>query len=96
MMAALAPGRGVDRALDEMIAAIGAAVGAPVDEVRARGLVEQIALALSATLMVVHAPRVAEAFIRARIGGRGLAYGALPPDVPLGDILRRAAIIPTD
>ncbi|MEE3503127.1 acyl-CoA dehydrogenase family protein [Acidiphilium acidophilum] len=96
LMAALAPGRGVDRALDEMIAAIGAAVGAPVDEARARGLVEQIALALSATLMVVHAPMVAEAFIRARIGGRGLAYGALPPDVPLGDILRRAAIIPTD
>ena len=95
VMAVLAPARGVDRALDEVIAAIGAAVAAPV-EAHARLVVEQMALALSAALLVVHAPVVAEAFIRARIGGRGLAYGALPPDVPLDPILRRAAIIPTD
>lgn len=94
--------RGVDAALDRMIAAIGAVrdariSGAGISEVGARRLVEQIALAVAAALLCRHAPTaIGEAFIRARIASPALAYGASPDDVDAAAIVQRAAIIPTD
>ncbi|MGC9269904.1 acyl-CoA dehydrogenase family protein [Acidiphilium sp.] len=97
LMAMLAPARGIDARLDRLISAIDTALESPhFAEAQARWLVEQMALALSAALLITHAPAVAEGFIRARIAAPALAYGALPPDVPLDDVLRRAAIVPTD
>src|SRR5947199_168974 len=51
------------------------------DEARSRRLVERLAPALQASLLVRHAPaEVADAFLAARLGGEGgLAYGTLPP-----------------
>jgi putative acyl-CoA dehydrogenase len=51
----------------------------PVDEADARRVVESLAVALQATLLVRHAPdEVADAFVASRIRGeRGRAYGTL-------------------
>jgi putative acyl-CoA dehydrogenase len=61
-------------------------------ESQARRLVEALALAMQASLMLEHAPTAnAEAFIAARLGDEGgLAYGTLPPGAPCGTILQRA------
>jgi putative acyl-CoA dehydrogenase len=60
-------------------------------EHRARRLVEQMALALQASLMVQHAPKeVADAFLRSRLDGDwGHAFGTLPSDVRFREILER-------
>ncbi|MGH2943270.1 MAG: DNA alkylation response protein, partial [Solirubrobacteraceae bacterium] len=54
-------------------------------------LVEQLALALSASLLVRHAPAaVADAFCAARLGGdAGLQYGTLPAGVDVRAIVAR-------
>jgi putative acyl-CoA dehydrogenase len=98
LLALLAPARTVDAALDGLIATIAAALARPdFPEAGARRIVEQIALAVAAALLVRHAPPpIAEAFIVARIARPGLAYGALPDDVQIAAVLQRAAIIPTD
>ena len=69
---------------------------AGADESRARLLVERLALALQASLLVRHAPApVAEAFVASRLGGEGgLAYGTLPPSADRGSILERHRPIP--
>ena len=61
-------------------------------EVRARRLVEKLALLLQAGLLLRHAPgAVAEAFLTARLDGRaGHEYGTLPPETPFDEILERA------
>ena len=61
-------------------------------EAQARHLVEALALALQAALMLEHAPApVATAFIGARLGGEGgLAYGTLPEGTDSAAILARA------
>jgi putative acyl-CoA dehydrogenase len=58
----------------------------------ARRIVEDLALALQASLLVRHAPRaVADAFCAARLGGEaGRAYGTLPAGVQAGPIIDRA------
>jgi putative acyl-CoA dehydrogenase len=63
-----------------------------VDEAGARRLVERMALALQAGLLVRHAPKaVSEAFCRTRIAGdQGRTFGSLPAGVDTGAILRRA------
>jgi len=60
-------------------------------ESRARIVVEQLALALQASLLIRHAPApVADAFVASRLGGEGgLGYGTLPESVDLGSILER-------
>jgi putative acyl-CoA dehydrogenase len=62
-------------------------------EVRARQLVERLALALQAGLLLRHAPPpIAEAFCASRLGGEwGHAFGTLPPEVEVDAILTRAA-----
>jgi putative acyl-CoA dehydrogenase len=60
-------------------------------QARARTLVENLALALQASLLLQHAPStVAEAFIAARLGeDRSSQYGALPAGLDLAAILDR-------
>jgi putative acyl-CoA dehydrogenase len=59
---------------------------------RARRIVEDLALALQASLLVRHAPApVADAFCAARLGGEsGHAYGTLPAGVDCAAIIDRA------
>ena len=60
-------------------------------EVRARRVVEHMALALQASLLVRHAPpAVADAFCASRLAGDGgLQYGTLPPGVDTQAIIAR-------
>ena len=62
-------------------------------ETRARRLVERLALALQAALLVRHAPPfVAEAFLASRIAGdHGQAFGTLPAHVDTTAIVTRGA-----
>ena len=64
-------------------------------ETRARRLVERLALALQASLLVRHAPiAVADAFCASRLGGdAGRAFGTLPAGTELGAILERALVL---
>ena len=63
-----------------------------IEEPAARRLVESLALALQAALLVQHAPAfVSDAFCATRLGGApGLAYGALAEKVDSGAIISRA------
>ncbi len=63
-------------------------------EVQSRRLVEKMALAIQAALLVRHSPpAVAEAFCVSRLAGDwGRAFGTLPNGVALDDIVKRARI----
>ena len=64
-------------------------------ELRARRVVEQLALVLQGSLLVRHAPHaVADAFCASRLGrDHGGALGTLPPGLDLGPILERAYVV---
>ena len=83
-------GRGADRHLDAALSGLGRELDA-ADEAGARRLVERLALALQASLLVRHAPaEVADAFCATRLGGDGgRAYGTLPPGVDAAAIVER-------
>ncbi len=90
---------GVDARFDEHLvrvraglAGLAAAVGDPdVAEWGARRVVEDMALALQASLLIRHAPpAVSDAFCGGRLGGRGLAFGDLPRGVDGGAVVERA------
>jgi putative acyl-CoA dehydrogenase len=56
-----------------------------------RRVVEDLALALEASLLVRHAPpEVADAFCAARVGERALAFGTIPGEVPTTAIVERS------
>ena len=61
-------------------------------EVRARRLVERMAVALQGSLLVRHGdPAVAEAFCASRLeGDHGLAFGTLPTGLEFARIAERA------
>lgn len=61
-------------------------------EARARRIVERLALALQASLVLRHSPpAVSEAFVRSRLGTEGgFTFGTLPTGVDLDAILARA------
>jgi putative acyl-CoA dehydrogenase len=85
--------RGGDRRLDAFAGALADRLTrADADEAGARRLVEAMALALEASLLVRSAPaEVADAFCASRLGpetGRG--FGTLPPGLALVPILERA------
>ncbi|HBZ71569.1 MAG TPA: DNA alkylation response protein, partial [Deltaproteobacteria bacterium] len=85
--------RGGNRALDASVAALEREVkelAAP--EPRARSLVERMALALQASLLVRCAPPfVADAFCEARLSREGgFLFGALPPGAKRREIVARA------
>ncbi|MGI8803389.1 MAG: acyl-CoA dehydrogenase family protein [Solirubrobacteraceae bacterium] len=91
-LAELDAAAGADRRLDAFAARLRAELADPSErESRARLIVEQMALGLSAALLVRHAPAaVADAFCGARLGGAaGHEYGTLPPGTDFGAIVER-------
>ncbi|MEO9166662.1 MAG: acyl-CoA dehydrogenase family protein, partial [Aquihabitans sp.] len=85
--------RGADARLDRAVADLHAELADTADlELRARRVVERMALALQGSLLVRHAPAaVADAFCASRLGGDGgRAFGTLPPTVDLDAIIERA------
>ncbi|MCB9685169.1 MAG: acyl-CoA dehydrogenase family protein [Alphaproteobacteria bacterium] len=84
--------RGKDTRLDRLLGEIRSELSEPATlELRARRLVEKLALALQGGLMLEHAPApVAEAWLAGRLGGGGYEYGTLPAGVDLDAILARA------
>ncbi|MFS3127712.1 acyl-CoA dehydrogenase family protein [Nocardioides sp. Bht2] len=85
--------QGADARLDAVVARLGRELAdQEAIESRARRLVELMALALQASLLVRHAPTpVADAFCASRLGGDwGHAFGTLPAGVDTGAILDRA------
>jgi putative acyl-CoA dehydrogenase len=83
----------LDRHLDATRKLLTSLRGADASEAagQARGLVEALAIALQASLLVRTAPNVvSDAFIAARLGEtRGSLYGALPAGLDLAAILDR-------
>lgn len=85
--------RGGSAVLDRHVAALKAEFADLQDlEYRARDLVDRMALATQAALLVQHAPAaVADAFCASRLGSSGHhQYGALPRGVDCGAIIGRA------
>ncbi len=83
---------GADARLDAAWREIQAELAQPADlEVRARRVVERMALVLQGSLLVRHAPAaVADAFCASRLAGdRGLAFGTLPAGLDLDGVLER-------
>ena len=85
--------RGANAALDQWVAGLVKEMKDPSDvEYRARDLVDRMALALQASLLVRHAPSfVSDAFCQSRLQQRGHHnYGSLPRGVDCAAILARA------
>jgi putative acyl-CoA dehydrogenase len=85
--------RGADRRLDLLVAELERECADPGDvEHRARRIVERMATALQASLLLRHGdPTVAAAFCATRVAGdRGLAFGTLPPGTGCAAIIERA------
>ncbi|MGV3493237.1 MAG: isovaleryl-CoA dehydrogenase [Ramlibacter sp.] len=92
LAAELAPAKGAHPALDRLAAALPARVEAMANEVEARRLAQDVALAVQAALLVQTAPAaVSDAFCASRLGGDwGQAFGTLPAAADFDAILRRA------
>src|SRR5262249_9939454 len=84
--------RGADARLDRAIDSLKDRVSAPLAEADARRLVERMALALQASLLVRHAPAaIADAFCATRLAEHpGYAYGAPAAKLDTDAILARA------
>jgi putative acyl-CoA dehydrogenase len=85
---------GADRRLDTAAAAVRTDLEDTGDiELRARRLVERMALVLQGSLLVRYSPpAVSDAFCASRLGGDwGYAFGTLPPATDLESILERSA-----
>jgi putative acyl-CoA dehydrogenase len=85
---------GADARLDAFVASLREELADPeLLEVRARRVVERMALALQGALLVRHAPAVvADAFCASRLAGdAGLQYGTLPAGVDCAAIVARHA-----
>jgi len=90
LVAELRLGRGADGHLDRALDTVLAQVQQP-EESQARRLVESLALALQASLLVRHSPpAVADAFCATRLGEQSYAFGALPKGADVSAILSRA------
>jgi putative acyl-CoA dehydrogenase len=91
--AELARAQGASPMLDRSVAGLQQALGDPDQiEYRARDIVDRMALALQAALLLQHAPTaVAEAFCTSRLGSVGThQYGALPRGVDVQALIERA------
>ncbi|HVS67530.1 MAG TPA: DNA alkylation response protein, partial [Mycobacteriales bacterium] len=89
----VALGSGADARLDAAVKSLDDEIADTSDiEVRARRLVEHMALVLQGSLLVRFAPpAVADAFCASRLGGDwGHAFGTLPPGVDTAAIVERA------
>ncbi|MFI6547816.1 acyl-CoA dehydrogenase family protein [Streptomyces prunicolor] len=91
LFAELVLAQGADARLDTAVSRLKTGLSTAT-ETGARRLVEQMALALHASLLVRHAPAaVADAFCATRLGGDwGHAFGTLPDSADLDTILARA------
>jgi putative acyl-CoA dehydrogenase len=91
LMADLAPARGRDSQLDQLIERIEAGLSATLDtERRARGLVEAIALAWQGALLLIHGDEaVARGFCQARLCQPAFSYGGAAGDWDPDAILAR-------
>jgi putative acyl-CoA dehydrogenase len=94
-LAELQLARGADRRLDALCDRLESELRQPAEaELRARRVVEAMALALEASLLVRHAPQaVADAFCASRLGeggAAGLIFGTLPAGVAFREIVERA------
>ena len=82
---------GANEHLDAHVARLKAAPIAEDPQFGARRTVEDLGLALQASLLVRHAPaEVSDAFCASRLGGGGHAYGTLPSGVNAAAIIDRA------
>ena len=91
--AEVARARGANAALDRWVAALQRDLGDEANaERRARDIVDRMALALQAALLVQHAPApVADAFCASRLAGGGARnFGTLPSGVDCAAIVERA------
>ena len=82
-------------ALDAILAALSTKLAKPAAlAADGRRIVEQLAVALQASLLLRHAPnQVSEAFCATRLAGDyGMVLGTLPPGTPCAAIIERAAI----
>jgi putative acyl-CoA dehydrogenase len=63
-------------------------------ELRSRRVVERAALALQASILLKTGnDAIAETFCRSRLAGdHGMAFGTLPPDAPMAELIERAAV----
>jgi len=84
--------RSGDRRLDAFIGRLEERAREAENEIEARRLAEELALALEASLLVRHSiPEVADAFCATRLGDDGgRTFGTLPRDTNFGAILERA------
>lgn len=93
----LASARGISQHYDSAVARLNGALDAPAEELEAnaRWLTQCMAQCLQASLLLRHAPTaVGDTFCRSRLGNDASpAYGVLPSDAPLDDILAR--IVPS-
>jgi putative acyl-CoA dehydrogenase len=90
--AEIAAAAGADARLDAAWRALEAELVLTDDaELRARRLVERMALALQASLLVRYAPpAVSDAFCASRLAGaHGMAFGTLPPGTDFAGVLTR-------
>ena len=93
LMVELDAAGGMHAGHDAFVATLKAALApGQVEEAGARLLVERLALALQASVLLRAGSPIAEAFCRSRLGGQhGLALGTLPSDVDFGALMARAA-----
>jgi putative acyl-CoA dehydrogenase len=90
VVAEFASAAGLAPLLDAEVERLQVAMAAP-EEAGARLLVERLALALQAALLVRIAHPAADLFCRSRLGGaHGLAFGTLPAGEPFDALLSRA------
>ena len=89
----VAKAKGANAALDRWVDALRAEFNDPADlEYRARDVVDRMALAMQAALLLQHAPAcVADAFCASRLAAGGYRnFGALPRGVDCAAIIERA------
>lgn len=95
LQAELATAKGQHTHYDRALAELEHMLSLPTEElaVRARWLTQRLAQCLQAALLLRHAPTaVSDTFCRSRLGNEaGSAYGVLPTEAPLADILARIA-----
>jgi putative acyl-CoA dehydrogenase len=94
-MAEVRAAKGADKRLDRGVDRIEAELRRPEEhEARARRIVEQMAIALQASLLIRHSPHaVADAFCATRLDGDGTAvYGGLPAGIDQRAIVERARV----
>jgi putative acyl-CoA dehydrogenase len=92
LLSELALAKGADRALDEERERLAQELKAPALEPRARHLVERLAIALEASLLIrAGVSAVSETWCATRLGGQhGQMFGTLPPGAPMKQLIARA------